>query len=38
MNEEFIRYIHHKQSSITDVPPNDAIAGWALRLLDVIFS
>lgn len=37
MNDEFIRYIHHRQSGITDVPPNDAIAGWALRLLNLIF-
>ena len=37
MNEEFIQYIHDRQRGITDVPPNTAIAGWALHLLDLLF-
>ena len=37
MNEEFIQYIHNMQRGITNVTPNGAIAGWALRLLDLVF-
>src|SRR5690606_22331076 len=37
MTGEFIRYLHDRQKQITDVPPNGVIAGWALRLLDLIF-
>ena len=37
MNEEFFHRLYSKQREIADVPPNDTIAAWALRLLDLIF-
>ncbi|MGK6353012.1 serine O-acetyltransferase [Parapedobacter sp. DT-150] len=37
MNEEFFEQLHDKQKEIADVPPNGAVAGWALDLLDLLF-
>jgi len=37
MNEEFFSQLYRKQQEINDVPPNVAIAGWALALLDLLF-
>lgn len=37
MNEEFFHRLYSKQREITDVPPNDVIAAWALRLLYLLF-
>ncbi|MBK1441720.1 serine acetyltransferase [Parapedobacter sp. ISTM3] len=37
MNDEFFKQLYHKQQDIADVPPNGAIAAWALSLLDLLF-
>src|SRR5690554_2589405 len=37
MGEDFYNYLCQRQSKVASVPPNDEIAGWALRLLDLLF-
>lgn len=38
MGRDFYAYLCERQSSVASVPPNDEIAGWALTLLDLLFS
>lgn len=37
MDDAFFKELHDKQREIADVPPNSAIAAWALGLLDLLF-
>lgn len=37
MGEEFYSYLQQRQTKVAPVPPNDEIAGWAFRLLDLLF-